>query len=242
MAAERLLRRCAPRRRLGLAQPEISGEAVPREDWAAQDARAFPLVFAGRFVVHGDHLRPPPGRTALRINAGGAFGSGMHGSTRGCLLALDRLANERRVRRALDLGAGSGVLAVAIAKCWCGGAMGQAQILAADIDPAALAASEEAAEANAVSGALRCCLSDGFAAREVREGAPYDLICANILAQPLSRMAPDLARHLAPEGAAILSGLLISQEQEIIASYRRAGLRLADRIRLGDWATLLLTI
>ncbi|MDP7641140.1 MAG: 50S ribosomal protein L11 methyltransferase, partial [Alphaproteobacteria bacterium] len=146
--------------RLDLADLDIHGEAVPDEDWTAKTAQEFPLLFAGRFTVHGDHLRPPPGRVALGINAGNAFGSGAHGSTRGCLLALDGIANKRRVQRTLDLGAGSGILATAIAKCWDGGGMGSADVLAADIDPAAVAASRAAAEANGVADRLRVCLSD----------------------------------------------------------------------------------
>ncbi len=227
--------------RLGLEAPEIDGEAVADEDWAAKNAGTFPLLFAGRFVVHGDHLRPPPGRIALCINAGNAFGSGLHGSTRGCLLALDGIANKRRVRRALDLGAGSGVLAVAIAKCWGGGGMGRARVLAADIDPAAVAVSRAVTEANGVSSRVRTCRSDGFTTREVRVGAPYDLICANILADPLRHMAPQLAQHLAPDGIAILSGLLRHQEAGVVETYFHAGLHLMDQIRLGEWSTLLLT-
>tara|TARA_B100000315_G_scaffold220437_1_gene223125 strand:- start:130 stop:978 length:849 start_codon:yes stop_codon:yes gene_type:complete len=222
--------------RLDFAGLDIRSEAVLDEDWAATSAQRFPLLFAGRFVVHGDHLRPPPGRLALRVNAGNAFGSGAHGSTRGCLLALDAIANQHAVRRALDLGAGSGILAVAIAKCW-----RDAEVLAADIDAAALAVSDAVAEANGVSGRVRTCLSDGFAASQIHESAPYDLICANILADPLRGMAPQLARHLAPDGLAILSGLLRRQEAEVEDSYNRAGLRIIDRIRIGDWATLLLT-
>ena len=227
--------------RLGLAAPEIASELVPDEDWAAKYGREISLLFAARFVVHGDYLRPPPGRIALSINAGNAFGSGMHGSTRGCLLALDRIAAMRRVRKALDLGTGSGILAVAIAKCWDGGGMGRADVLAADIDPAAVAVSQAVAEANGVAGSVRICQSDGFSAPEIGEGAPYDLICANILANPLRQMAPELARHLATDGIAILSGLLASQEADVVATYGAAGLRSADRVCLGDWATLLLT-
>ena len=226
---------------LGLEAPEISAEAVPNEDWAAKNAREFPLLFAGRFVVHGDHFRPPPGRVALRINAGNAFGSGAHGSTRGCLLALDGIANDRHVQRALDLGAGSGILAVAIAKCWGGGGMGRAEVLAVDIDPAAVAASQAAVQANGVSSQVGSCLSDGFTAPELRERAPYDLICANILADPLRHIAPQLAQHLAPQGVAILSGLLASQEADVADTYRRSGMRVMDRVLLGEWATLLLT-
>ncbi len=227
--------------RLDLAAPEIECQLVPDEDWAAKYGSEVWLLFAGRFVVHGDYLHPPPGRIALSINAGNAFGSGRHGSTRGCLLALDRIASTRRVQKALDLGTGSGILAVAIAKCWDGGGMGRADVLAADIDPAAVAVSEAVAEANGVSGSVRICQSDGFAASETGEGAPYDLICANILANPLRQMAPELVRHLAPQGIAILSGLLASQEAEIVETYGDAGLRTVDHIRLGEWSTLLLT-
>ena len=226
--------------RLDVAAPEIDSAAVPDEDWAAKYDREAPLLFAGRFVVHGDHLVPPPGRIALCINAGSAFGSGMHGSTRGCLLALDRIAQKHRIGRALDLGAGSGILAVAIAKCWDGGGMGRAGVVAADIDPAAVAASRAAAEGNDVSDRVRVCLSDGFAAGEIGDGAPYDLITANILADPLRDMAAALAGHLAPRGFAILSGLLRRQEEGVAESYRNAGLRLLDPVRLGDWSTLLL--
>ncbi len=227
--------------RLGLADADIESEAIADEDWAAKNAQKFPLVFAGRFVVHGDHLRPPPGRIALRINAGNAFGSGMHGSTRGCLLALDAVANQRRVKSALDLGTGSGILSVAIAKCWGGGGMGVAKVLAVDIDPAAVAGSQAAARDNAVADRVRACLSDGFAADEIAAAAPFDLICANILANPLREMAPELVRHLAPDGLVIVSGLLTRHEEEVTEAYQNAGLRHADQIRLGDWSTLLLT-
>lgn len=226
---------------LGLSAPEIAIEAVPETDWVAQNALEFPLLFAGRFVVHGDHLLPPPGRVALCVNAGGAFGSGRHGSTRGCLLALDRIANRRRVARALDLGTGSGILAIAIAKCWSGGGMGAATVLAADIDPIAVVAAVATAEANAVAERVCCVVSDGFAAPQVRAGAPYDLICANILSNPLQRLAPDFARHLARDGVVILSGLLSSQEALVTESYSRAGLGLAGRIQLGEWSSLVLT-
>ena len=227
--------------RLSLAAPEIASELVPDEDWAAKYEREISLVFAGRFVVHGDYLCPPPGRIALCINAGNAFGSGMHGSTRGCLLALDQIAASCPVRKALDLGTGSGILAVAIAKCWDGGGMGRADVLAADIDPTSVAVSEAVAEANGVAGSVRICQSDGFAAPEIAEGAPYDLICANILANPLRQMAPDFVHHLGPEGIAIISGLLASQEAEVMESYTDTGLRIVDHVCLGDWVTLLLT-
>lgn len=225
--------------RLNLAALEVASELVADEDWAAKYEREISLLFAGRFVVHGDYLCPPPGRIALCINAGNAFGSGIHGSTRGCLLALDHIAASFPVRKALDLGTGSGILAVAIAKCWDGGGMGRADVLAVDIDPVSAAISEAAAKANGVAGSVRICQSDGFAAPEIAEGAPYDLICANILANPLRQMALEFARHLAPEGVAILSGLLASQEAEVVETYGENGLRRVNHFCLGDWVTLL---
>lgn len=211
-------------------------EALPRLDWAARAAHDFPPIRIGRFFVHGAHLpAPAPGGIAVKIDAGGAFGSGDHASTRGCLVALDRLARRLTVRRALDLGTGSGILAVAIAKTW------RTRVVAADIDPQAVTAARSAVHANAVARSVDVCVSDGFRAPAVRTKRPYELICANILAGPLVRMAPELARHLAPRGWAVLSGLLAHQEPWVLGAYRQVRLRLARRVALGEWTTLMLT-
>lgn len=221
---------------LGIAPPAIAVETIAEVDWAARTARDFPPIEAGRYFVHGGHIAAlPDRRVALRIEAGAAFGTGEHESTRGCLLALDGLARRRPVRRALDMGTGSGILAVAMAKTW------PARVIAADNDRDAVAAAREAARRNAVAARLRACHGDGFHAPQVRAGAPFDLICANIQARPLVGLAPALRRHLAAPGIAVLSGLLAKQEPWVLGAYRAQGLRLARRIALGDWRTLVLS-
>jgi ribosomal protein L11 methyltransferase len=192
-------------------------------------------IRAGRFFVHGAHHRgqPPRGAIALQIEASLAFGTGRHETTRGCLLALDRLARERlEVRNPLDLGCGSGILALAIARRF-----GLA-VLAADNDPQAVAIARENAVINGVAERVRVVRSEGFAAAALRRARPFDLIVANILSGPLARLAAGFARNLAPGGRAIMSGLLIEQEAGVIAAQRRHGLRLIRRLRLGDWSVL----
>jgi ribosomal protein L11 methyltransferase len=229
---------------LGIAPPavaietiaEVGAEVGAEVDWAARMARDFPPIEAGRYFVHGGHITALPGRrVALRIEAGAAFGTGEHESTRGCLLALDGLARRRPIRRALDMGTGSGILAVAMAKTW------PARVIAADNDHDAVAAAREAARRNEVAARLRACHGDGFHALLVRASAPFDLICANIRARPLVGLAPALRRHLAAPGIAVLSGLLAKQEPWVLGAYRAQGLRLARRIALGDWRTLVLS-
>ena len=225
---------------LGIAPPAVAVETIAEVgaevDWAARMARDFPPIEAGRYFVHGGHIAAlPGGRVALRIEAGAAFGTGEHESTRGCLLALDGLARRRPIRRALDMGTGSGILAVAMAKSW------PARVIATDNDRDAVAAAREAARRNEVAARLRTCHGDGFHALLVRASAPFDLICANILAPPLVGLAPALRRHLAAPGIAVLSGLLAKQEPWVLGAYRAQGLRLARRIALGDWRTLVLS-
>lgn len=149
-------------------------------------------------------------------------------------MALDRLARRRRFRRVLDLGCGSGVLAIAAAKCWA------ARVLAADNDPQAVAVASANAAGNGVGHRVRCRVSEGYGSAAVRTGAPYDLILANILADPLCAMADDLARHLAPGGTAILSGLFGPQARRVIDAHRHARLRLRHRLDLDTWVTLVM--
>lgn len=221
--------------------PSIKFSPVASKDWYNFSEQNFPLIFAQRFVVHPKTLRPPRGRLALCINAGSAFGSGSHGSTRGCLLALDALARQTSVCRALDLGSGSGILAVAIAKAWCHTRKGNVQVLAVDNDPDAIACTTLAAKENIVVERVQACLSNGFEAKEVCSRGPYDLICANILAQPLKEMAPEIANNLLSSGTVILSGLLGEQEDEIEQVYTKVGLTKSDFFRLGEWSTLVFT-
>ncbi len=210
---------------------------MPPRNWVARSQRLLAPIRAGRFFIHGAHFRgkPPRGAVALEVDAGPAFGTGRHETTRGSLLAHERRARAGRTfRRPLDLGCGSGILALAMARLW------PAPVLAADSDGQAVSVTRDNADINGAAAQLRTVKSRGFAAAAVRQGGPYDLIAANILAKPLCRLAPGLARHLAPGGLAILSGLLTAQEDEVLAAQQRQGLKLVERRRLGDWSVLLL--
>jgi ribosomal protein L11 methyltransferase len=203
-------------------------------DWVAASLAALGPVRAGRFLVHGRHDRDKvrANDIGIEIEAGLAFGTGHHGTTAGCLTAIDRLAKRRRIVNALDLGAGSGVLAIAIAK------RTGAHVTASDIDPVAVAIARDNARLNGVAGMVTAVTASGFAARAIRERAPYDLIVANILAGPLVAFAPAIRRHLAPGGTVILSGLIASQARRVAAIYRGQGLVAGGAITIGEWATL----
>jgi ribosomal protein L11 methyltransferase len=215
---------------------QLHRAAVAAEGWLARTEAAFPEQLIGRrFALRGTHL--PPGRTAsritLRIDAGVAFGSGEHGSTRGCLRALERIAH-RRPCRVLDLGTGSGVLALAAARLL------HRRVLATDIDPWSVRTAGENIRLNGLTGRVRCVRADGWSNRAIAAAAPFDLVFANILARPLCAMAGELARHLAPGGTAILAGLLVTQTRLVLAAHRRVGLVLEATLREGPWATLVL--
>ena len=205
------------------------------EGWVVRTLEAFPEQLVGRlFAVRGTHDMAPrtPGRITLVLDAGLAFGSGEHGSTRGCLLAFERMAR-RRPRRVLDLGTGSGILAIAAAKLL------HRPVLATDIEPWSVRVAKQNAAINRVSRLVRPVLADGWRSRPVRRRA-YDLVFANILARPLCRMARDLAAHTAPGATAILSGLLNSQARMVLAAHRRCGLHLVRVVQDGTWTTLVI--
>jgi ribosomal protein L11 methyltransferase len=222
---------------VGMVPPPLAIEAVPDTDWVLANLRDFPPIEAGRFFVHGSHFagRPRPGRVPLLIDAGTAFGSGEHATTFGCLTALDRLLRRRRFRRPLDLGCGSGILAIAAAKA------AAVTVRAADVDPVSVQVAARNAQRNGVASRVKTCLSDGYRSRTLARHRPYDLILANILARPLASMAPQLKRHLSADGVAVLSGLLTRQERFVLAAHRAQGLSLAGRVRIGGWSTLVLT-
>lgn len=206
------------------------------EGWLARTAESFPPQRVGRrFLLRGTHDRGPEpcGLVTLTLDAGLAFGSGEHGSTRGCLRALEGVAY-RRPRRILDLGTGSGILAMAAARVL------RRPVLATDIEPWSVRVARQNAAANGVGRLVRPVLADGWRQPVVRRGAPYDLVFANILARPLCRMARDLATRLAPGGTVILSGLLGSQVRMVLAAHRRQGLMLQRCLTEGRWATLVL--
>lgn len=221
---------------LGVEAPEPCVERVPARDWVSENLRDFPPIRAGRFFVHGSHFegRQPPGSLPLTVDAGTAFGSGEHATTWGCLIAIDRLARRRRFRRPLDVGCGSGILAMAMARTW------PVPVLATDIDPQAARVAAFNAARNGLRGRVRAVTADGYRSRAVAAGPVYDLILANILARPLCRLARDLAAHLAPGGVAVLSGLLDRQERQVLAAHRRHGLSLAGRVAVKGWHTLIL--
>lgn len=210
---------------------------VEDRDWVAQVRRELHPVEAGRFVVHGGHDadRVPPNRVALRIEAAMAFGTGHHASTRGCLLLFDRMLRRGlRPRRVADIGCGTGVLAMAAARAL------RVPCVATDIDPVAVATARENAGLNALAPWVRCAVGPGTRAAELRRAAPFDLVFANILAAPLRRLAPEVARVLAPGGRVILAGILARQVAGVLGVYRGHGFRVEDRLRLGEWVSLAL--
>ena len=209
---------------------------LPSIDWLAENRRDFPPLACGRFFIHGSHFegRVPSGRFGLKIDAATAFGSGEHDTTRLCLTALERLARRRAIVRPLDVGCGSGILSFAAALLW------RVPVLGSDLDPESVRVARDNARANRLAGLVRIVEADGYRAPAIARRAPFDLIVANILARPLSRMAPTLARHLAPGGVAILSGLLIEQEAQVLAAHGGQGLTLAERLRTKAWSALVL--
>jgi ribosomal protein L11 methyltransferase len=216
-----------------LEEDEAAGrwriDAFPRSEEEAEAP-----VRAGRFFIYGMHDlgRTPVNAVKLRIEAGAAFGTGHHGTTVGCLMAFDRLLKARRFGRVLDVGCGTGVLAIAAAKC------GAQAVVGTDIDPVSVRISRENAALNqARAGFVR---ADGLDHPAVRSQAPYDLVFANILARPLVGLAQPIRRALAPGGVAILSGLLRSQERMVRAAYLARGFTLDFRLHRDAWATLVL--
>ena len=218
----------------GIESPDLAFEAVPKTDWVVASQASFPPIHAGQYYVHGSHL-PTAGGDAidLEVDAGAAFGTGEHESTHGCLLALDDLADHHTVARALDMGCGSGILAMAIAKTW------GVAVVACDIDPAAVVTAQANTEGNRVDHLVRVIESDGYANDTVTANAPYDLITSNILAGPLVAMAPDLAGCLSPGGVAVLAGLLSRQADDVVAAHVAGGLVFDRHLALGDWRTLI---
>jgi ribosomal protein L11 methyltransferase len=223
-----------------LAAASAGGEwalaPLPDADWVAISQAALPPVRVGRFLIHGAHARAARrvNDIAIEIEAAEAFGTGHHGTTAGCLAAMAALGRARRFHNVLDLGSGSGVLAIAAAKLW------HASVLATDIDPRAAEIAAENARANNVGRYVTSIAAAGFRHPAFGERAPFDLIVANILARPLAELAPALAGHLAHGGSVILSGLLPEQRREIVGAYRNQDLRLGTATIRDGWLTLTL--
>ena len=212
----------------------VAIETLADADWLAMALSGLPPVRAGRFFVYGvhDRGRAPPNAVDLRIEAGAAFGTGHHGTTVGCLLAYDALLKRARFAKVLDVGCGTGVLAIAAAKT------GARRVLGTDIDPISVRIARENAGVNRVRA--RFVHAAGLADARVQAAAPYDLVFANILARPLVTLAQDIRDALQPGGRAVLSGLLRTQERMVKAAYLSRGFRVERRIHRDAWATLVL--
>jgi ribosomal protein L11 methyltransferase len=205
-----------------------------KRDWVANSLAGLKPVRAGRFLVHGRHdrSRVHANDVAIEIEAGLAFGTGHHGTTRGCLMHFDRLLKRQRPKRVLDVGCGAGVLAIAAAKVL------RRKVWLGDVDPVAVAVANANARLNGVGVLCRAIVSRGVENAALREAAPYDLVFANILAKPLRLLAPSLAAVISAGGDGIVSGLLLADVPGVLASWRAQGFDLAERIELEGWASL----
>ncbi|ALG89703.1 MULTISPECIES: 50S ribosomal protein L11 methyltransferase [Actibacterium] len=210
---------------------------LPEVDWVSKVKRELAPVEAGRFFVYGSHDadKVPEGAVPLLIEAAMAFGTGHHGTTLGCLRALDRLAAEGfHGHNVADIGCGTAVLAMAAAKIW------PETVLASDIDQIAVEVAQANAVSNGLEGRVRCVEAAGFDHPDLSAAAPFDLVFANILKGPLVALAPDMGAYIAPGGYAILSGILNEQAEEVVAAYAENGLIVHTREAIGDWTTLCL--
>jgi ribosomal protein L11 methyltransferase len=216
---------------------KVRFEAVETKDWVRASLEGLQPVEAGRFVVHGSHdrHRVAGNRIGIEIEAALAFGTGHHGTTRGCLTLLDQVLRTRQPLRVLDLGTGSGVLAIAAAKAL------RRRILASDIDRRAAITARDNSRLNGAGNLVQAICATGFGAREFTQRGPFDLVLANILANPLKRLAMPMRAHLDASATVILSGLLPDHANGVIAAYRANGLVLQQRIEMEGWTSLLLT-
>lgn len=205
-------------------------------DWVSNSLKDLQPVIAGGFYLFGEHNTdtPPAGLIPLHIEAAQAFGTGHHETTTGCLLAIQDVLKHKKPRFPIDIGTGTGVLAIALTK------RTHLPVIATDIDPIAVQITKENARLNNVTTRIISVLAAGMASREISDNGPYDLIVANILARPLADMAPAIARAAMPGAAIILSGILTRQAARVIAAYTMQGIIFKKRITRGEWVTLIL--
>ncbi|WP_343116032.1 50S ribosomal protein L11 methyltransferase [Ostreiculturibacter nitratireducens] len=211
---------------------------LPETDWVAHVRRELRPVEAGRFFVHGSHdaEKVPEGRVGLLIDAAMAFGTGHHGTTLGCLKAIDLMANEGfEPATVADIGCGTAVLAMAAAIAW-----PESTVIASDIDAQAVEVAEANLRINGLSERVDCVEAEGFAHPDLESTGPFDLILANILMGPLIDLAPTMAENCRSDGRAVLSGILVQQADAVISAYESNGFRLERRDDIGEWTTLVL--
>jgi len=211
-------------------------EAVPEKDWLRDNLLSFPPITIGKFFIYGSHFEgtPPLDKIALQIDAALAFGSGEHATTQGCLMALSELADHQKFSYCLDMGCGSGILAIAAARLW------QPKTLACDMDPISCKTTKENIEKHHLTDLIEVRLSEGY--QNLQQGEKFDLILANILAGPLMAMASDLRKHLLPNGFVVLSGLLERQALMVIKAHEAEGLTLYKQVNIEGWSTLILRL
>lgn len=211
---------------------------LPDQDWVAHVRRELAPVEAGRFFVYGSHDadQVPADKVSLLIEAAMAFGTGHHGTTQGCLLALEDYISEGGVPESCaDIGCGTAVLAMAASAVW------GKNVIASDIDPVAVEVAEANLAANGMTGQVRCFEATGFDHEALKAAAPFDLVFANILKPPLLALAPEMAQFTTKGGTIILSGLLIEQADEVVAAYKALGFNLRQKRDIGEWTALRLT-
>ncbi|RWI28075.1 50S ribosomal protein L11 methyltransferase [Mesorhizobium sp.] len=218
---------------LALSRP-VAREPVPDVDWVARSLEGLKPVRAGRFFVHGAHDRSKrlSGELAIEIEAGLAFGTGHHGTTAGCLEMLEQVVRRERPRNALDLGTGSAVLAIALAK------LAHIPVLATDIDPVATKVAAANARLNRVKALVETVTAPGFHHPIFAARGPFGLIVANILARPLMRLAPEMARHVVLGGSIVLSGILDRQRDTVISAYVGQQFRHVRTLHREGWVTI----
>lgn len=218
----------------GITVPAYDVTELEQKDWLTENLISFAPVDIGRYYIYGSHISEPPpmAKLSLKIDAATAFGSGEHYTTKGCLRALEEVSRFRKPTNILDMGCGSGILGLAAALTF------RTNVLAVDIDPESVRVTLQNAKTNKLSRYITAYAGNGYKPGFVRNSAPYDLVFSNILARPLTLMAGDLAKNLAPDGLAILSGLLYRQEAWVLSAHRRVGLNLKKRYRLEGWSTL----
>ncbi len=221
---------------LGLDAPVVQIDRMGDRDWVAESLRLFPPVMIGRYFIHGDHyLSPvPAGKIGLELNTGAAFGSGEHATTEGCLVALDDLARSKRFALPLDMGCGSGVLSLAMARTW------RVPVLGADNDPRAVQVARGNVRRNGLASLVSIVQSNGYAHRRITASQGFDLIVSNILANPLCKMARDLSSVLRPGGIIVLAGFYRRDGNRVLCAHQYHGLQLKRRYDVKGWRTLVL--